>query len=98
MYDDIITLIGASKSHTDSYGDTLEVPAETEVFVQVKSVGSKRKLEALAVGLKMEWKFVLEDYYDYAGEDTVRYNGELYNIVDTYRTSDGGIELTVTRC
>lgn len=97
MYNEIITLVGAAKT-TDAYGDIVEEPTEVEVFAQVRSVGSKRKLEAAAVGLKLEWKFVLADYYDYSGQEKLRYEDELFHVVDTYRTAEGGIELTVTRC
>lgn len=95
--DDIIDLIKAEKV-VNELGDTVETTSEKSVFAQVKSVGSKRKYEALSFGLKLVWKFILADYLDYSGEDQVRYDGDVYQVTDTFRRPDGGIELTVARC
>lgn len=97
MYNDVITLISTTKA-LNEIGDITETETRREVFAKVKSVGSKRKLEALAFGLRLAWKFVLADYYDYCDEETAEYDGEKYSIIDTYRTDQNEIELTVTRC
>lgn len=98
MYNEVVTLIGTAAKEANSVGDVVEEPGEKNVFAEVHSVGSKRKLEALSVGLKLEWKFILADYYDYSGQERVRYEGVEYNVVDTYRAQDGSVELTVSRC
>lgn len=97
MYNEVITLIGAAGSLANEVGDPAGEVSEKEVFAQVRSVGSKRKLEALAAGLKLAWKFILADYYDYDGQEQVKYMGITYNVVDTYRTEDGTVELTAAR-
>lgn len=97
MFNDVIKLIGSTKT-VDAFGDTTEVETEREVFANVRSVFAKRRMEALAVGLKIEWKFVLADYYDYHDEEKVKYDGKTWNIIATDRTKENGIELTVTRC
>lgn len=95
--DDVIDLIRSEKT-VNALGDTIETTTEKTVFVQVQSVGSKRKYEALSFGLKLVWKFIMADYLDYSGEEQVRYDGDIYQVTDTYRRTDGGIELTVARC
>ena len=64
----------------------------------VKSVSSKLQVAALKDGLKLQWKFILSDYYDYDGEEIVEYEGVRWNVVANYRTDDHEIELTATRC
>ena len=97
MYNEIVTLVGPVGPLTNEVGDPVGAQNEIQVFARVRSVGSKRKMEAMAAGLKLEWKFILSDCYDYDGQEQARYNGVLYNIVDTYRPEDGTIELTAAR-
>ena len=97
MYNEVLILIGPASVQLNAIGDPAGDDAGKEVFARVRSVGGKRKLEGLAAGLKLEWKFDLADYYDYDGEEKVRYNGVEYNVVNAYRTADGGVELTVSR-
>lgn len=97
MFNDVIVLVDTSKT-VDAIGDTVETETEREVFASVRSVFAKRRMEALAVGLKIEWKFVLADYYDYQNEEKVKYDGKTWNIISNDRTKENGIELTVTRC
>lgn len=97
MYNEVITLVGTAGSLANEVGDPAGDVNEKEIFAQVRSVGSKRKLEALAAGLKLAWKFILADCYDYDGQEQVRYMGVTYNVIDTYRTEDGTIELTAAR-
>ena len=95
--DDVIDLISSTKT-VNALGDTVETTTEKTVFVQVQSVGAKLKYEALSFGLKLVWKFILADYLDYSGEEQVRYEGSVYQVTDTFRRQDGGLELTVARC
>lgn len=67
-----------------------------EVFCALRSVGHSEFYEAYATDYRPELKFVLADYYDYAGEKIVEYNGELYRVIRTYRTGQE-LELTVGR-
>lgn len=97
MFNEVIKLVGTTKT-VDAFGDTVEVETEREVFASVRSVFAKRRMEALAVGLKVEWKFVLADYYDYRDEEKIKYDGKTWNVISNDRTKENGIELTVTRC
>lgn len=91
---EVITLIGATMTAND-VGDEVEVQTRTEVFARVKSVGASYKLQALAVGIRPKYRFVLQDRFDYEGQEQVEYEGDLYRVVDTYRGEDQSIELTV---
>lgn len=92
---EIITLIGA-KSDTNVVGDEIQTETRIDVFAKIKSVGASYKLQALAVGLRPKYRFVLQDVYDYDGQERVEYNGQLYRVIDTYRGEDQSIELTVS--
>ena len=76
-------------------GDTVGSEARVEVFAGVKSVGATYKLQALAVGLRPKYRFILSDYYDYSGQEMVEYGGRTYRVIDTYRGADNSLELTV---
>ena len=91
---EVITLLGTTVSDND-IGDMVGTPSRTEVFAHVKSVGASYKLQALAVGIRPKYRFVLQDRYDYDGQEQVEYDGALYRVVDTYRGEDQSIELTV---
>lgn len=90
---EVITLVGAARTVND-IGDEVEVQTFTEVFAKVKSVGASYKLQALAVGLRPKYRFILADRYDYAGQETVEYGGGTYRVIDTYQGEDNSIELT----
>ena len=92
---EVITLIGA-KSDTNAAGDEIQTETRTDVFAKIKSVGASYKLQALAVGLRPKYRLVLQDVYDYDGQERVEYNGQLYRVIDTYRGEDQSIELTVS--
>lgn len=93
---DVVTLIGRAGT-ANAVGD--KAPAGEEkrrtVFAEVKSVGASYKLRAMSVGLCPKWRFLLPDYLEYQGEETVEYQGSPYRVIDTYRGEDNSLELTV---
>lgn len=91
---EIITLVGATTTVND-LGDEVEVETRVDVFARVKSVGASYKLQALAVGIRPKYRFVLQDRLDYDGQERVEYEGQTFRVVDTYRGEDQSIELTV---
>lgn len=91
---EILTLIAEAVS-VNACGDQITERTEREVFVCRKSVGASYKLQALAVGLKPKYRFVLADYLDYHGEERAQYQGKEYRIIDTYRGQGNALELTV---
>lgn len=93
MYNDVIQLRSYTEN-TDEYGITKRTTNDRTVFAQMKSIGQTEFYQAQADGLKPEMKFILADYYDYQNEKEVVYNGNVYNVLRTYR--DGNhIEITV---
>ena len=92
MFDNVIKLIAETKT-TDEHGDTISTESSREVFAEVKSIGQKEFYESQAVGLKPEIKFVIADFFDYQGEQKVRFTPfrgteEEYRVIRTYRTSN----------
>lgn len=66
------------------------------VFCALRSIGHAEFYEAHAIDYHPELKFVLADYYDYAGETLVEYDGALYRVIRTYRAGHE-LEITVGR-
>ena len=56
-----------------------------------------RKLEAMEAGLKLEYKFTLEDEYEYEDEELLEFGGKRYNIVNVYINRFRQPELLTTR-
>ena len=91
MFDDVITLIKDTDT-TDYYGDLVKTTTERTLFAEVKSVGQSEFYQAQAVGLKPEIKFVIADFYDYQGEQQLKYTPyggteQVYDIIRTYRNN-----------
>ena len=96
MTDDMAVLIGDETIEYDEYGNQIETRKETEVYCQVKSIGRNEFYSAATAGLKPEWTLIISNPIDYNEETLVRFRGELYSVVRTYRTGDA-VELTVER-
>ena len=96
LYSDVANLIAQTYT-VNSIGDA--VPTETlrQVFVEVKSLGLKRKIEAMATGLNVEFKLILADVQEYNDEKIVEYKGVRYNVLNVYVADDQSVELTVGR-
>ena len=90
-----LVLIGKTGSSTTPTGDALQGESRRTVFASRKSVGATYKLQALAVGLRPKYRFVLPDYLEYQDETQVEYEGKPYRVIDTYRGEDNTLELTV---
>lgn len=67
-----------------------------EVLCGLQSIGTKEFYQAHAVDYHPELKFILADYFDYEDESLVKYEGELYRVLRTYRAGQE-LELTVQR-
>lgn len=81
---DILTLINARDG------------SEREVFCGIRSIGMKEFYQASTTDFHPEVKFILADYLDYNDEELVRYEGQVYKVLRTYRTGHE-LELTVER-
>lgn len=90
---DFITFI--STQNTDSpFGD---IPVESEqVFAQVKSIGMNEFYASKGSGIKTDVKFVVYTI-EYNNEDKIKYNGDIYKVIRTYRTGLDKLEIVCSR-
>lgn len=65
-----------------------------DVFCGIRSIGQREFYQANASDFHPELKIVLADYLDYADEQLVEHDGQLYRVLRTYRTGHE-LELTV---
>ena len=100
MYDQSITLLKEIET-TDEYGDAVKTYEETSIFAQIKSISQTEFYQAQAVGFRPELKFVIADFYDYQGQQLIKYTpfGEkeqIYTVIRTYR-KDMTLEIVCRR-
>ena len=67
-----------------------------DVLCGLRSIGLTEFYQAQATNYRPELKFVLADYLDFQGETYIRYNGDLYVVIRTYRTGQE-LEIVVGR-
>lgn len=96
LYSDVANLIAQTYT-VNSIGDAVPTETSRQVFVEVKSLGLKRKIEAMATGLNVEFKLILADVQEYADEKIVEYKGVRYNVLNVFVADDQSVELTVGR-
>lgn len=96
LYSDVANLIAQTYT-VNSIGDAVPTETSRQVFVEVKSLGLKRKIEAMATGLNVEFKLILADVQEYNDEKTVEYKGVRYNVLNVFVADDQSVELTVGR-
>lgn len=96
LYSDVANLIAQTYT-VNSIGDAVPTETSRQVFVEVKSIGLKRKIEAMATGLNVEFKLILADVQEYNDEKIVEYKGVRYNVLNVYVADDQSVELTVGR-
>ena len=96
LFSDVALLI--SQTYTvNSIGDPIPTETSRQVFVEVKSIGLKRKIDAMATGLTVDFKLILSDIAEYADEKIVEYKGVRYNVKNVYITDDLRVELDIGR-
>ena len=94
LYADVANLI--SQTYTvNAVGDSIPTESSRQVYVEVKSVGLKRKVDALAAGLNIDTKFILASTEEYKNEKIVEYRGVRYNVKNVYIADDQSVELLV---
>ena len=89
MYDEAIYLLKEIET-TDEYGDAEKTYEETQIFAQIKSISQTEFYQAQAAGFKPEIKFVIADFYDYQGQQLIKYTPygqeeQIYTVIRTYR-------------
>ena len=75
-------------------GDSIASESTRTVFVEFQSIGLKRKIDAMATGLNIEFKLLLKDMEEYQGEKVVEFRGRRYNILNVFLRDDQHVELT----
>lgn len=76
-------------------GDSIPTETSRTVFCEFQSIGLKRKIDALATGLNVEFKLILKDIAEYEGESIVVYKDKRYNVKNVFIRDDQLVELTV---
>lgn len=76
-------------------GDSIATETSRTVFVEFQSIGLKRKIDALATGLNVEFKLLLKDIAEYEDEKVIEYKNKRYNIKNVFIRDDQAVELTV---
>ena len=94
LYADVANLISQTNT-VNSIGDSVPTETERQVYVEVKSIGLKRKIDAAATGLNIEFKLILADIAEYNDEKLVEYKGVRYNVKNVFIADDQSVELTV---
>jgi hypothetical protein len=84
--------------HPDAHGvHDAPVQVPRMVYCDVQSVGRREFYDAHNAGMKPEVVLKLSDEAEYREELLVRFHDKTWRIIRTYRTPDGGIELTLER-
>lgn len=92
---DVITL-RKTEITVDEYGVPQNEVTETDVYARVESVSASEFFDAGQNGLKPEYRFTVSAW-EYGDEEELSYNGRLYSIYRTYRSSLDLIELYAER-
>ena len=79
----------------NAVGDSIATETSRTVFVEFQSIGLKRKIDALATGLNVEFKLLLKDIAEYDDEKIIEYKGKRYNVKNVFIRDDQAVELTV---
>ena len=91
----VLALIAENKAAHGVHESATETTRE--VFCQVFSVARSEFYAALNVGVRPELVFKLSVREEYEGERLASFEGTRYEIIRSYETNDGGVELTVRR-
>lgn len=79
----------------NAVGDSIATETTRMVYVEFQSIGLKRKIDALATGLNVEFKLLLKDIAEYDDEKVIIYKNKRYNIKNVFIRDDQQVELTV---
>lgn len=91
----VITLITEVKSARGVHDKATETT--NEVFCEVRSVARSEFYAAMNIGKRPELTIKLFVAEEYNGERLADFEGTRYEIMRTYETDDGGLEMTLRR-
>ena len=92
---DVITLI--TENRTGHGVHEAVTDTERTAMCEVASVRRSEYYSAANAGYRPEYVFKLALAEDYQNERLLKYHGQRFRVVRTYRTDDDGIEITVER-
>lgn len=92
----VIALGKPIKKLDERKNEITEYDYSKELVCEIMSIGQSEFYLAAQSDYKPEIKFKIADYLDYNGEDRILYDGQVYEIVRTYRNKDA-LEITVQR-
>ncbi|SDC69878.1 phage head-tail adaptor, putative, SPP1 family [Paenibacillus sp. UNCCL117] len=95
-YDHEVTLIGQVGYESDENGNQIPQENDTTILCSLKSIGRNEFYNAAAAGLRPELTFTVHAY-EYNGERTLQFEGQLYRIIRTYSTGIEELELVCER-
>ena len=79
----------------NTVGDSIATESSRTVYVEFQSIGLKRKIDAMATGLNVEFKLLLKDIAEYDDEKVIEFRNKRYNIKNVFIRDDQHVELTV---
>lgn len=79
----------------NAVGDSIATESSRTVYVEFQSIGLKRKIDAMATGLNVEFKLLLKDIAEYDDEKVIEFRNKRYNIKNVFIRDDQHVELTV---
>ena len=79
----------------NNIGSYLPVEKERKVLASISSVKQSEFYQAQVSGLKPEIVFKIRSF-EYKGEEIVLYNNKKYDVIRTYNTLEGIIEIVCT--
>lgn len=92
---DVCTLVSVTYT-ADEIGQRIPTETQNQVYCSVNSVSAQEFFAAGQNGLKAEIRINVF-FADYAGQETVLYNGIRYGVYRTYRKKDDEVELYCER-
>lgn len=86
MMNDELTLIKTTQTENDM-GDVIDSQERITVLCEVESVTRNEFYNAAKVDMQPEIVFVI-NRYDYNGESEVEYEGQLYDVIRSYKPNN----------
>lgn len=91
-FDDVIELLQVEIT-SDKELNQIKKHKSAEVFCKVDSVSRGEIYNAAITGLRPTYTITMNEF-EYSGESEIKYNGQLYSVLRTYKKDDY-VELTV---
>lgn len=86
-----------SKTYTkDSIGNSVPTNSYVEIWCNVRSVSSSEFANTGEIGIRAALIFSVWEK-EYAGQELIEYNNDMYSVYRTYIRADGRIELYVEK-